>query len=724
MSISSPGSAGQRRPAVAYGDGVYLLAWREGFSGYKGKSDILAMRIGTDGKPLDREPIPVCTKPGIRDLPSVAFCAGEFMVAWAPRPRPIGEELVHVLRTRRIGSNGTLDPLTHSMFGRNPKTWPALVSNGKDEFLLAWQEAVDGHYAVRGTRISAATDEWLDVPHLEIMSPNEELGSYWATGGRIGVAWMGKGYVVCQSDVVTYLDPLGKPLLPLQRAWNVRGGSGGYTVTEAWGRGFVFVSSAPRPSAWGRGATGAILGTTVEPESCSREWEAFLKLMPDMDKHHVPALIADGHVLNCLDRAQWLNHPAWPGGMHGGLKHTMGDVWPSGLPAAAFNGRSLVVVWPRGHLADNRRLFNRDLYLARLLPGWARADAEPVPVATAGTEENNPVMCAGPKGQTLLAYEKLTEEGPVIRYRLLNEEPDIAPPSIVRVMPMSRTEMVVTFDEPIEESGVKAPDVFRIAGIEVTKAEFSPDARSACRDVILTTSPPQEGKTYTLNVKGIRDRSPAQNEVAGASFAFLAKPGFMQQSETVYQWDNARSSERSYPNPDRIGIRDFICRWALLGPLPRNTQHHPFDPATVLPSPGDKVRVGTATLTWKAADGEAIDLGIRLGKKGNQVIYASTYVFSEESRKAVLRLDSNDHNRAWWNGRLVNDGIGTAAEERRFHVYTDEVPIRLKPGWNRLLLQVENHVGEWMMVGQITDAVGRPIRDLTWQIERPGGVGP
>ena len=42
-------------------------------------------------------------------------------------------------------------------------------------------------------------------------------------------------------------------------------------------------------------------------------------------------------------------------------------------------------------------------------------------------------------------------------------------------------------------------------------------------------------------------------------------------------------------------------------------------------------------------------------------------------------------------------------------------------GANCLLLQVANQQTTWMRVAQITDAAGVPIRDLTWQIERPAG---
>jgi hypothetical protein len=722
-SVPSPSGSGQRRPVVAYGDGVYLLVWREGFSGYEGQSDILAMRIGTDGTPLDSKPIPVCDKPGVQDMPAVAFCAGEFMVTWAPKPEPSDADGYYALRTRRVGKDGTLHALTHSMFGDQLKTWPAIASNGKDEYLLVWQEYTGDHFAVRGTRISAATDRWLDKPHLDVMSKSEKMGTSWALGGPLGLAWTGSGYVVSQSVYATYLSPKGQTLLPVTRTW-LSYSPGGSNVAAAWGNGYLFHNRRPFPDPWGWGGNASVVGMTVTPTGGRFERDAFMKMVPEDDRNREFCLLADGCAINGLDQSRWLNHPGWPMGMPGGPKHTMRDEWPSGPPTAAFNGESLVVVWPRGHLADNRRVVNRDLYLTRLLPGWAKIDTPPVAVAAGPTEENHPVLCGGPKGQVLLAYEKLTDDGVAIRYRIINETLDRTPPKVEYVVPKSRTEMVVTFDEPLDAASASDAAHFRIDGLTITAAEFSPDARSDCRDVILTTTPPEIGKTYTLRVDGVKDRSPAANVAKDAEFEFLAKPGTMLRADRVYQWDNDRSSERSYPNPDRIGSRDYISHWALLGPMPLDAQKHPFDPATVLPSPGAKLETAAGPLVWQAAEGGVIQLSARFGKKPNRMVYAATYVYSDRRRDAVLRLDSNDHNRAWWNGRLVNDGVTGATGRRGFHAYTDEVEITIRRGWNRLLMQVTNLETWWMMVAQITDEAGRPIRDLTWQLERPEAIKP
>jgi hypothetical protein len=98
-------------------------------------------------------------------------------------------------------------------------------------------------------------------------------------------------------------------------------------------------------------------------------------------------------------------------------------------------------------------------------------------------------------------------------------------------------------------------------------------------------------------------------------------------------------------------------------------------------------------------------------------VYAHTYVFSDRDRDALLRVDSNDGNRAWLNGELVSSDQVVAG--RGLHDRTNETPVRLKAGWNRLLLQVENRFGRWAAVAQLTAPNRQPLRDLTCQLANP-----
>lgn len=709
----SSASLGQRAPAIAFGDGVYLLVWQDGFNGVGGQSRILGLRLNTTGKPIDGQPLVIAGGDGVHDSPAVAFCAGRFLVAWSTL-RPNGYDIEAAM----FGATGDAKPAAVPLGASSSvRHQPAVTSNGKSEFLLVWQEYSDDHFDVRGSRIAAASGVLLDTPSLGVMTRGEPLGVSWASAGRLSAAWTGEGYLVCQSVFATLLGADGKALLPVTRTWTSIS-AGGSTAAAAWGKGFVFASIRPWSDPWGWGGNGTIVGMTVTAEGGRFEREKFNATIPQTDKNRESFFLADGFVPNCLDASRWFNHPGWPMGMPGALKHAVGDVWPSGTPAVAYDGESLVVVWPRGHMVDNKRMRNRDIYLSRVLPDWGVIDRPAVPVVAGPTEESNPVLCAGPRGQTLLACEKMTDSGVSVCYRLLSQAPDMRPPAIACVVPKSRTEMVVAFDEPIDEASVSRPDNFRIDGLAVKEARFNPDGRAGRREVVVTTDMPQIGRRYTLHVNGVRDRSPAGNATKDLAFTFLAKPGVMQRADNIGRWavDEPLSM---IANPSLVGSRDFICQWNMVGPFPRNLDRPPFDPVAVCPSPGDEVNFGGGSLRWKVIENEAIDLGKHFGDTGNTMVYAATYVYADGKRNAVLRLDSNDHNRAWLNGRLINDGITAARGPRMFHEYSDEIPIVLQNGWNRLLVQVENREGAWLMVGQITDERGQPIRDLTWSTQRP-----
>jgi len=715
MALPSPTARGQRHPALAYGKGVYLLVWCEGFTGAGGQSDILAMRVAPSGELLDTKPIPVCTEAGIQELPAVAFCAGKFLVAWVQANR--SSDAGGRLRMRAITPGGRPAPATHTLDLTGKATHPALSSNGRDRFLLAWQEHNGKYFEVRGALLDAKNAAPPGGPHLKIMSGSEPAGLGWARGGKIATAWTGSGYVVGQSSYATWLSPSGKPLLGLTRTWS-SWSPGGHTIAPAWGKAFLFFSHRPYLDPWGWGGNGSILGMTVTPEGARSERDRFVKMFPADDKNLQFVLLADGNVPNALDVSRWFNHPGWPMGMPGGLKHTRGDLWPSGTPAAAHNGESLVVVWPRAHLADNRRLRNRDLYLRRVLPDWGLVDAEPVAVSAAPTEETNPVMCAGTRGKVLLAYEKLSAEGVAVRYRAISEETDRDPPRVIWVAPKSRNEMVVAFDEPVAEKSIRL-EGFRIDGLKIRSAKFVPGGRAMRRMVLLETSPPTVGQEYALEVDAVTDRSPAANRMQNVKFRFLAKPGFMQIREKVTRWPVNGPPTVTYDSRCPVGHRDYIALWNVLGVLPRRATGHPFDPGKVQPSPGEEIKVGETTVKWRQIKGEAVDLGGWFGRKADSTVYAATYTFSDRDREALLRMDTNGHNRAWLNGKLVNDGITGSKRDRSSHDHSDEVPVKLRRGWNRLLVQIENRAAYWFLCAQITDRRGRPMHDLTWQLDKP-----
>ncbi|MDD4888755.1 MAG: Ig-like domain-containing protein [Phycisphaerae bacterium] len=699
---------GQRHPAVAYGDGVYLLVWQEGWNGAGGRSEILGVRLDKDGKLLDKKPLAIAVGRSLREAPAVAFCNGQFLVAWADAHSGSGD---YDIQSCLVSTGGAVSGEgVIACGGACNQLNPAIATDGKGQVLVVWQEYHTDHFEIRGKVYAVQKGAMTYQANVEV-ADRGELPS---------AAWTGSEYLVARrGGYATLIGPDGKVKVPSTQPWVDKVISSGVTAAAAWGKAYVFVNSVPFPDPWGWSGNGAIVGATLLPDGATPEigiaapyWHIKGKWLNDgslVDKFG--SAKADGLMPNVLDAARWFNHPGWPMGIRGALKHTMNDQWPSGTPAACYNGRSLLVVWPKAHLVDTRRLDHRQLYMTRVLPDWGVVDRPAVKIVSEPGEVTSPVLCAGPIGGALLAYERVSDEGPVVDYRILTEAEDREGPKIEYVVPMSDTQLVVRFNEPIDAANPGAGDIhFQLwrwgkplappgpraadrAGVreEMGAASINPDGRSSGRELIVTAkSALKVGHPYELKIAGLKDRSPLGNTAAEEGFNFIAPPGTMLRT-------------------------DYIDRWCVVGPFPRDVKNHPFDPAATEPKPGD----AAGKFKWELAKSQVVDLGEKYGEAGNQMAYAAVWAYSDRARKVILRIDTNDHNRAWLNGQLVNDDITGATGSRGFHESADEAPVKLAAGWNRLMLQVENQTTTWVMIAQLTDATGEPIRDLTWQAEKP-----
>jgi hypothetical protein len=73
------------------------------------------------------------------------------------------------------------------------------------------------------------------------------------------------------------------------------------------------------------------------------------------------------------------------------------------------------------------------------------------------------------------------------------------------------------------------------------------------------------------------------------------------------------------------------------------------------------------------------------------VTYALTYVFSSESGKATLLVGSDDGIKVFFNGKEVYRFLGEQIAEPD----QAEIEVTLNPGWNKLLLKIENNLGQY-----------------------------
>ena len=95
--------------------------------------------------------------------------------------------------------------------------------------------------------------------------------------------------------------------------------------------------------------------------------------------------------------------------------------------------------------------------------------------------------------------------------------------------------------------------------------------------------------------------------------------------------------------------------------------------------------------------------------------YAFCYVTSPKEQEVQIRLGTNDSGKLWVGGKPIFDYPyeGTAFLDREI------IPITLPKGTTPILLKICNGELNWGFVFRITDAQGRPIRDLQFTVARP-----
>lgn len=188
-----------------------------------------------------------------------------------------------------------------------------------------------------------------------------------------------------------------------------------------------------------------------------------------------------------------------------------------------------------------------------------------------------------------------------------------------------------------------------------------------------------------------------------------------------------------------VGPSGFIRRWLVLGPFPnygsrknRTAQWMNTDflggEATILPSldlPPQQVEFkrnpeaywepGRFSIRWDwlTSDKDVVDLtgAFLLDRPGLDGIiqfifgYAACYVKSDSDREAVLTIGSDDGYKLFLNGEMV----GTLQTYRGCKPDENRHPVRLKKGWNRLLVKIEQETGGYAFALRFLDSDGRPL---------------
>jgi hypothetical protein len=129
------------KPAVAYGDGIYLSVWTD-----HDREIIFSARTSTAGVPLDTIPIPICTTYYNGYQTSVAFDGSNFLVVWSNDDDVIGA---------RISPSGiVLDTLGIIISNALGDQFEPTICFGGSNYFVTWVDTRTFTTCIYGTRVS------------------------------------------------------------------------------------------------------------------------------------------------------------------------------------------------------------------------------------------------------------------------------------------------------------------------------------------------------------------------------------------------------------------------------------------------------------------------------------------------------------------------------------------------------------------------------------------
>lgn len=162
-------------------------------------------------------------------------------------------------------------------------------------------------------------------------------------------------------------------------------------------------------------------------------------------------------------------------------------------------------------------------------------------------------------------------------------------------------------------------------------------------------------------------------------------------------------------------VRRWAREWNVVGPFPSpqvlGTEYSPAVDSIYPPElePDLEARYsgpGGTPLAWSpvaaSADGQ-VRLNPHFSPNDWVAAYAQTFLYSPDDRAAVLLLGADDAHVLWLNGQRVSERVG-----RHISVADDiEVRVRLRAGWNRVLLKVADLDGGWAFQVRAADPTGQ-----------------
>ncbi|MCK9422017.1 MAG: DUF2961 domain-containing protein [Bacteroidales bacterium] len=162
--------------------------------------------------------------------------------------------------------------------------------------------------------------------------------------------------------------------------------------------------------------------------------------------------------------------------------------------------------------------------------------------------------------------------------------------------------------------------------------------------------------------------------------------------------------------------RDFIPAWYILGPFPNprksETDRRGLDSVYLPESVVDLTRlyfgIDGKPIRWKFYNTPVngyFSLNDKIEPSELVVTYVVTYIYSPDNRKISFFIGSDDGIKVFFNDNKVYRYTGTRAAEPD----QAEMELKMKPGWNKLLLKIENNFGGYGFYARVLDRENKLI---------------
>ena len=168
--------------------------------------------------------------------------------------------------------------------------------------------------------------------------------------------------------------------------------------------------------------------------------------------------------------------------------------------------------------------------------------------------------------------------------------------------------------------------------------------------------------------------------------------------------------------------RVYIPDWYVIGPFPnprkigsmRRGLDTVYLPERNVDLQKDYQGGGRQPIRWfyvQTPENGLLSLVDKINPHEMVVCYAVTYIFSQENRKATLFIGTDDGGKVFLNDKEVYRYFG----ERVAEPDQAEIQLALKPGWNKLLLKIENNLGAYAFYARLLDPDNKLVVSATQQ---------